>query len=156
MPLRMTRSCIWNKAKAFYKSALHNPKVLRKNLVIEFAGEEGIHLGALQNDFFSEVLRNISTHLFKGNPTRMVPRSLWGDDSECRMAGLAISHSILLGGPGFRCLHPALYSYVTQSKSSSCAVEDMPCADDIPMNTSTQDLIEKSATTAADCQGFSA
>ena len=45
--VKLLRSCISNKAKMFYKAALNNPQVLRRNLVIQFSGEEGLDLGAL-------------------------------------------------------------------------------------------------------------
>ena len=48
----VARSCIWNKAKVFYKAALNKPQVLRKNLVVQFSGEEGVDLGALKKRIF--------------------------------------------------------------------------------------------------------
>lgn len=142
--VKVSRSCIWNKAKMFYKAALNNPQVLRKNLVIQFSGEEGLDLGALKKEFFAETLRSISHELFEGQSTRLLPKCQWGDDTEYRIAGVAIAHSILQGGPGFSCLHPALYRYIiTQtSEDYSCDVEELPCVEDIPRNASTEDLVD--------------
>ena len=138
-------SCIWNKAKMFHKAALNNPQVLRKTLVIQFSGEEGLDLGALKKEFFAETLRSISNELFEGQSTRLLPKCQWGDNTEYRIAEVTIAHSILQGGPGFSCLHPALYRYIiTQaSEDYSCDVEELPCVEDIPRNASTEDLIDK-------------
>ena len=63
--LKMSRWCIYNEAKQFYKSALCCPANLRKNLVITFHGEEGVDVGALRIDFFTATLRGIRGELLK-------------------------------------------------------------------------------------------
>ena len=108
--LRVSRAVIYNKAKQFYKASLHNPAILKKNLVVSFQGEEGIDVGALRNDFFYATLRGISEELFEGQPERLLPRSYWGSEVDFEIAGTAVAHSMLSGGPGFACLHPAVYS----------------------------------------------
>lgn len=50
--IHTTRSCIFNSAQAFYKNAQHTKSLLRRNLVIEFAREEGVDAGALRCEFF--------------------------------------------------------------------------------------------------------
>ena len=105
--------------------------------------EEGINLRALKKDFFfAETLHSIS-HEFEVQ-SRLLPKCQWGDDTEYHIAGVAIAHSILQGGLGFCCLHPALYRYIiTQtSEDYSCDVEALPCVVDIPRNVSTKDLLD--------------
>ena len=139
--LKMSRSCIYNKAKHFYKASQHSPTNLRRNLVVSFHGEEGIDIGALRIDFFTATLRGISDELFEGRPDRLLPRSHWGSEDAFEIAGTAVAHSILSGGPGFPCLHPAVYSQLTVLSILDDDVEDMPCADDIPRDASTMDMI---------------
>ena len=138
--LRMTRACIWNKAKQFYKACLHNPSQLRKHLIIEFHGEEGVDEGALRNEFFGKTLICISDEMFEGPSNRLVPKCHWGSDGQIELAGAAIAHSVLLGGPGFPCLHPAMYSHLALAWNED-SVQDMPCAEDIPINCTTADLV---------------
>ena len=69
--LEMSRACIANKAKAFYKSCLHSPSQLRKSLHIQFRGEPGIDAGALKNDFFIGYFRCVKDELFEGAPNRL-------------------------------------------------------------------------------------
>lgn len=94
--LAMSRACIVNKAKAFYKSCLHEPRRLRENLCIEFRGEPGIDAGALKNDFFLAYFKTIQTELFEGQVNRLVPKNEWQSDTEYEMAGAAVAHSLLL------------------------------------------------------------
>lgn len=99
--LVMSRACIANKANAFYKSCLHEPQRLKKGLCIEFNGEAGIDAGALKNDFFLGYFRFIKKELFEGEENRLLPKNVWGADTEYEMAGAAVAHSLILGGPGF-------------------------------------------------------
>ena len=41
--------------------AIHDPSILKKNLIIEFAGEEGIDAGALRCEFFEQLMKSINT-----------------------------------------------------------------------------------------------
>ena len=138
--LKMSRAVIYNKAKHFYKASLHNPANLRRNLVVSFHGEEGVDVGALRNDFFCATLRGITEELFEGRPERLLPRNYWGSEHDFEIAGTAVAHSILSGGPGFACLHPAIYSQLAVHAILD-EVEDMPCAEDIPTNASTIDML---------------
>lgn len=104
-----------------------------------FHGEEG-DVGALRNDFFYATLRGITEKLFEGQPERLLPRSYWGSEHDFEIAGTAVAHSILSGGPGFACLHPAIYAQLAVH-SILDEVEDMCCAEDIPRNAATVDII---------------
>ena len=55
------------------------------------------------------------------------------------MAGAAIGHSILLGGPAFPVLHPTIYSSLVGRVVDPADIEDLPCSDDIPLNAATAD-----------------
>ena len=63
-------------------------------------------------DFFELFLDEIDFRLFTGLPSRRVPRKDWGLENAFEVAGFVIAHSLLLGGPSFACLSPAVYSYI--------------------------------------------
>ena len=46
------------------------------------------------------------------------------------MAVAAIAHSLLLGGPGFPVLHPAVYVHLSIQSVNPEDVLDHPCVDD--------------------------
>ena len=60
----------------------------------------------------------------------------------CCTNGRWQEHSILQGGPGLPCIHPAIYQLGEQISMSSLEVEALPSAEDIPRNASTVDLLE--------------
>lgn len=57
--IHTTRSCIFNTAQAFYKSARRRESLLRKDLRIDFGAEEGVDAGALRNEYFEQLLIEI-------------------------------------------------------------------------------------------------
>lgn len=141
--LEMARACIANKAKTFYKACLHQSSQLTKGLTIRFSGELGIDAGALKIDFFLSYFRVLKEELFEGGSDhRLVPKNYWGCDTEFEMAGAAVAHSLLLGGPGFSVLHPAVYAHLALCSIDPENVIDLPCADDIPLNAATYDTKE--------------
>ena len=87
--ITMARSCIYNKAKQFYKAALHRPANLRRNLIVSFYDEEGVDVGALRMDLFLASLRGFCEELFEGRENRLLPRSYWGSENDFEMAGAA-------------------------------------------------------------------
>lgn len=144
--LVMARACIVNKAKEFYKSCLHRPSKLKKSLSVQLSGEDGIDVGAIKNDFFITYFKHIEENLFEGQANRLVPKNHWGIAVDFEMAGAAIAHSLLLGGPGFPVLHPAVYAHLSLQVVEPEDVSDHPCAEDIPLNLATKDtkdLIDK-------------
>lgn len=136
--LKLKRSLLWNKAKVFYKNAMLNVDMLKKPLVIEFEDEDGIDGGALRNEFFVSLLKTIDTEYFEGLPFRRLPKSHWGHETEQVLAGAAIAHSVLLGGPGFPCLHPGLYDMLTETVTEGVSVS----VEEIPVNAATANLLE--------------
>ena len=142
--LKTNRSCIWNKAKAFYKCALHNNSIMQRPIMVQFSGEEGVDAGALRNDFFEEALRQGNKHFFEGEDTRRVPRYHWGADVNLQIVGAMIAHSVIQRGPGFPCIHPALVNYMITKEVNMEALtpEMLPVKTDIPKDASTIDVIE--------------
>ena len=55
-----------------------------------------------------------------------------------------LGHSVLLGGPGFPCLHPAIFHVLASGDASLGALdpEDLPTIEDIPQDASTMNLID--------------
>ena len=137
----VARSCIYHKAKIFYKSAINNPNELKKSITIVFPGEEGADVGALRNEFLIETLRNIGNELFEGQNERLVPKSHWGCESNFQLVGAIIAHSVLQSGPAFPCIHPAIYARIA-GKYSELSVDELPNVDDIPCHAGTLDLLE--------------
>ena len=96
-------------------------------------------------EFTQEVVRQVSEEYFEGSEGRKIPRSHWGRTTELEMAGAMVAHSMLQGGPGLPCIHPAVYHSMVLGESiqlTSLAPEDLPTADDIPRNAATIDLLE--------------
>ena len=55
-----------------------------------------------------------------------------------------IAHSVLQGGPGFPCIHPAVYYLMVSGNShlGELSTADLPTAADIPRDASTIDILE--------------
>ena len=147
--LRTNRFSLWNKARVFYKRAVTiTPELLKKDLCIEFSGEEGADAGALKFEFFEKVLQCINEDWFEGAEDKRIPRCHWGIESELEMAGAIIAHSILLGGPGFPCIHPTVFHIMVNDggngpqQAVSASLEKIPTVDDIPRDASTMDLVD--------------
>ena len=139
--LTVDRANIWSKAKVFYKAAGHNDSVLKRSLVITFAGEPGIDCGALKLEYFTLLLSEINEKLFEGDLYRRVPRRDFLLDDDFVLAGMAVAHSIMQSGPAFPCLSRALYPLTL---AEECGLWDdyLPTQDDIPKNASTETLLE--------------
>ena len=137
--LEMNRNCLWNKAKLFYKKATTDVEILKKNLIISFSGEEGVDGGALKNEFFVSALKKMDEDFFEGNKERRLPKCHWGCEVEQVIAGALVSHSLLLGGPGFPCLHPAVYSNICSNGESEAY---QPSIEDVPINSATIHVLD--------------
>ena len=65
---------------------------------------------------------------------------------ELEMAGAMVAHSILQGGPGLPCLHPAVFHTMVSGEAqlavTTLTENELPTAKDIPLNASTCDLLE--------------
>lgn len=134
------RSCIWNKAHCWYKAAQVNPSRLKMNLMVESAWEAGLDAGALHNEFFTSLLQHINAEFFEGREERWIPKHEWEMERWFEMVGTMIAHSVLLGGPGFPCIHPAMFEWMVDPSKE--LVEDLPTVEDIPLNAANMDLID--------------
>ena len=105
--LTVDRANSWSRVKVFYKAAGYNDSVLKRSLVITFAGEPGRDCGALKLEYFTLLLSEINENLFKGDLYRRVPRRdfLLDDDP------------IMQSGPAFPCLSRALYPLILAEQS---------------------------------------
>lgn len=135
--LEMNRSCLWNKAKVFYKKATTDVSLLKKNLIVLFRGEEGVDGGALRNEFFVCALKQMNDEYFEGREDRRLPKCHWGCEVEQVLAGVLVAHSLLLGGPGFPCLHPAIYDV-----GVGVGEGYQPTVEDVPVNSATADVLD--------------
>lgn len=136
--LKTNRRVLWNKAMVFYKKGITtSPELLKKDLLVEFSGEEGADAGALKFEFFEKMLQEMNDHWFEGCDCRRIPRCHWGCESQMEMAGAML-------GPGFPCLHPAIFHVLASGDVSLGALdpEDLPTIDDIPQDAFTMDLID--------------
>ena len=61
----------------------------------------------------------------------------WSLEFLFEILGMLVSHSLLQGGPGLRCLSPAVFSYLASGNSAYC----FPVKEDIPLDISTHMLI---------------
>ena len=143
--LKTNRHVLWNKAKVFYKRSIADPALLKNIMMIEFSGEEGADAGALLYEFCEEVMRKVDEEYFEGQEDRRVPKCHWGSAFELEMAGAMVAHSILQGGPGLPCLHPAIYHTMVNGEAqviTALTENELPTAKDIPLNATTYDLLE--------------
>ncbi len=139
--MTVNRCQLWQKAEALYKAAQHDLTILKKNLAITFHNEPGVDCGAIKSEFFTLLLAGINERLFEGIPTRRVPRRDVSLQEDFEVAGMAVAHSIMQGGPSFSCLSPAIYPLVLEE---DCGIwcNYLPTREDIPHNAATASLIE--------------
>ena len=142
--LKIHKPDLWPRALSFYKEMTSDVSKLHRNINIKFTDEEGSDAGALKITFFEMLLRDIDTELFEGSSNRRVPKKDWGLDGVMEIAGIMVGHSILCGGPGFNCLHPAHYYMMHTGITTSEALppEFLPTAEDIPQSPGYHDLLD--------------
>ncbi len=90
------------KAQAFYKAAQHDLTIMKRKIAITFDNE------AIKSKFFTLLLGDINERAFLREEFPV------GDFSLQEVAGMAVAHSIMQGGPSFSCLSPALYPLVLE------------------------------------------
>ena len=71
-------------------------------------------------------------------------RCHWGSEVELEIAGTMVAHSLLLGGPGFPCIHPGVYHMLVFGDCciSNVHAYNIPASEDIRQDASTIDLLE--------------
>ena len=138
------KDTLWQQAVSFYKELKTNEGRLHRDLTVEFDGEEGSDAGALKITFFELMMRSVNTELFEGKDEKRIPKKDWGLEGAMEMAGMMVGHSIMCGGPGFNCLHPAYYSmlHIDSTNPESLQSEFIPSVEDIPEALAYSDLLE--------------
>ncbi len=130
--ITIDREEIWRGALGFYKKALTDKSRLLKSLCVMFKGEDGFDAGAVKVDFFEMLLKEVQMRLFEGSDTAKIPVRDSSKSYLLKLAGIAISHSIIQHGPAFGVLTPALYYYIAGADA------DLVCShlkkEDIPQN----------------------
>lgn len=138
--LTLHRDRIWRTALGFYKQCMKDPDQLRREVRIEFDGEEGIDAGALRNEFFELLLRQINDQLFEGRDNSRLPKKDSNLQRLFECAGVIIAHSVFQGGPAFPCLCAAAFNYIIYLDKDK-ALQEIPTIDDIPQNAATSGLL---------------
>ena len=144
LSLKINKETLWQQALSFYKELKSDENKLHKDINVEFMGEEGSDAGALKITFFEMMIREINGELFEGKEDRRIPKKDWGLEGVMEIAGVIIGHSIMCGGPGFDCLHPAFYYMLHSGVTTHEAVpsEFIPSVDDIPESMAYCELLE--------------
>ena len=142
--LRIEKETLWQQALSFYKELKGDEKKLHKDINVEFVGEEGSDAGALKITFFEMMIREMNNELFEGKDDRRIPKKDWGLEGAMEIAGVMVGHSIMCGGPGFDCLHPAYYYMLHSGVTTHEAVpsEFIPSVEDIPEALAYCELLE--------------
>ena len=142
--LKVKKETLWQQALPFYKELKVDENKLHKDINVEFVGEEGSDAGALKITFFEMMIRDVNNELFEGKEDKRIPKKDWGLEGMMEIAGMMIGHSIMCGGPGFDCLHPAYYYMLHSGATTHEAVpsEFIPSVEDIPESLAYCDLLE--------------
>ena len=131
---RTSKEALWLSAVDFYKSCSLNPEKLAREFMIRFVGEAGADSGSLKLEFFEDVIREANLNLLEGEDDCRIIKKDWGMESLYEMMGTLVAHSLLLNGPGLKCLSPTVYDYLTNQTT-------YPEVADIPLSLGTHDLI---------------
>ena len=140
MKLVIRREEIWRGALGFYKVSLKEPSCLAKTLFVDFEGEEGIDAGALQLEFFEQVVKEVRQRLFEGDEHLIPRRSIGSKGCQFQVAGTVIAHSALQGGPAFPFLAPWVFEYRIHGEIDKMFA--MMRLSDITISANTNDLLE--------------
>ena len=130
--LTVDREEVWSGALAFYKKAQVDTSKLWQDLTVCFSGEEGLDGGAIKIEFFELLLKEINLRLFEGQEIARLPVRDSSKALLLKLAGVAISHSIIQGGPAFSCLSLAVYAYLAKCNADIVATHINK--DDVPKN----------------------
>ena len=129
--ITVDREELWRSALGFYKKAMMDKSKLMKSLCVIFKGEDGLDAGAVKVEFLEMLLKEVKMRLFEGSDTAKIPVRDSSKSYLLKLAGIAVSHSIIQHGPAFGVLAPALYYYIAG------ADPDLVCAhlkkEDIPL-----------------------
>lgn len=108
--IRVDEEDILNDAMAYYKDPSFDPT---RRLRVLYTGQPAVDTGGVTRHFFSQLLQIISEMFFQGtNFKSPVYNADTVASGMMKFIGTIIVHSILLGGPGFPVLSPAVYRYI--------------------------------------------
>ena len=137
--LAVKRDELWMGALRFYKIAIKETEKLWQPLAIIFQEEEGLDAGALKTEFFELLLKEIQKRLFEGRDESKVPLRDSSKAFLLKLAGVAISHSIIQKGPVFGALSPAVYYYLAACDPD--LVASQMGKNDVPKNAGNLNII---------------
>ena len=128
--MRVRRRYIWSDALRTFSKKDFQPGAL---LSVHFIGEEAADSGGPRREFLRLLLRSlvIESGVVTGCDTRKVFTSnpLLVTKETYYHAGQMVATSLIQGGPGLKCLSPALYAYFCGDVQMCCSlldVEDIP------------------------------
>lgn len=108
--IRVDEEDILNDAMAYYKDPSFDPT---RRLRVLYTGQPAVDTGGVTRHLFSQLLQIISEMFFQGtNFKSPVYNADTVASGMMKFIGTIIVHSLLLGGPGFPVLSPAVYRYI--------------------------------------------
>eukprot|EP00112_Aurelia_sp_Birch-Aquarium-sp1_P004800 Seg1544.10 transcript_id=Seg1544.10/GoldUCD/mRNA.D3Y31 product="hypothetical protein" protein_id=Seg1544.10/GoldUCD/D3Y31 len=139
--ITVDRDAIWMEVVKFYKRAMCDEKSLTRELVVKFCNEDGIDGGAIKREFFNLAFKEIRKRLFEGPEESMLPVKDSSKGLLFRIAGMAVVHSLVQGGPtGLPILAPSVYSYLL-SLDEDIIISQLDKSS-IPLNSATERLLD--------------
>ena len=137
--LAVKRDELWMGALRFYKIAIKETEKLWQPLAIIFQEEEGLGAGALKTELFELLSKEIQKRLFEGRDESKVPLRDSSKAFLLKLAGVAISHSIIQKGPVFGALSPAVYYHLAACDPD--LVASQMGKNDVPKNAGNLNII---------------
>ena len=126
-------------ALRFYKTGIKEAEKLWQPLAIIFQEEEGLDAGALKTEFFELLLKEIQLRLFEDPDESKVPLRDGSKAFLLKLAGVAISHSIIQNIPVFGDLSPAVYYHLAACDPD--LVTSQMGKNDVPKNAGNLNII---------------
>ena len=124
------REEIWRCALTFYKTAQVNPQRLKKNLIIEFDGDQGLDGGALKKEFFSLLFKDVDWRMFEGAKDHRIPRKGCDNIGLFKLAGTMLSHAVMQDCPNLLQFPAWLFDLLVSGDPSvvteTISIQDMP------------------------------
>ncbi len=124
------RDEIWRCALTFYKNAQVNPQRLKKNLIIEFDGEQGVDGGALKREFFSLLFKEIDWRMFEGSKDHKIPRKGCDNIGLFKLAGAMLCHAVMQNCPNLLQFPAWLFDLLVSGDpgivSETISIQDIP------------------------------
>ena len=139
--LEVDRNNLWMDSIRFYKKKIDHHEFMLREFYVSFKGEDGVDGGAMKQEFFTLLLKEIQSRLFEGLENH---RLLVKDISKSMLfvvAGTVFVHSLIEGCPnGLPIFAEPLY--YAMCKSDQNVVMASLSRDIVPVDASTQMLLE--------------